>query len=34
MKVTDVRIKRKRVRRPGQHKKNINKRNKPKNFFG
>lgn len=34
MKVANVRIKRKRIRRPGQHKKNINKRNKPKNFFG
>lgn len=34
MRVNNVRIKRKRIRRPGQHKKNINKRNKPKNFFG
>lgn len=24
----------KRIRRPGRHKKNINKRNKPKAYFG
>jgi len=29
-----VRLERKRIRRPGQHKKNVNKRNKPKAFFG
>ncbi len=34
MKVTNVCIKRKRIRRPGKHKKNTNKRNKPKDFFG
>lgn len=33
-KVENVRIERKRIRRPGQHKKNVNKRNKPKTFFG
>lgn len=33
-KVENVRIERKRVRRPGQHKKNVNKRNKPKAYFG
>lgn len=27
-------IKPKKKRRPGVHKKNVNKRNKPKNFFG
>jgi len=29
-----VRLVRKRVKRPGQHKKNVNKRNKPKAFWG
>jgi len=29
-----VRLERKRIRRPGQHKKNVNKRNKVKTFFG
>jgi hypothetical protein len=33
-KVENVRIQRKRIRRPGQHKKNVNKRNKVKQFFG
>jgi hypothetical protein len=33
-KVENVRIERKRIRRPGQHKKNVNKRNKVKTFFG
>lgn len=33
-KVEHVRLERKRVRRPGQHKKNVNKRNKPKAYFG
>jgi hypothetical protein len=32
--VANVRIKRKRIRRPGQHKKNVNKQNKQKDFFG
>ena len=27
-------MKKKRIRRPGKHKKNVNKANKPKNFFG
>ena len=27
-------IAKKRIRRPGKHKKNVNKANKPKNFFG
>ena len=27
-------IKKKRIRRPGRHIKNVNKANKPKNFFG
>ena len=27
-------IKKKRIRRPGKHKKNVNKASKPKNFFG
>jgi len=33
-KVENVRIERKRIRRPGQHKKNVNKRNKVKTYFG
>lgn len=33
-KVENVRVQRKRIRRPGQHKKNVNKRNKVKQFFG
>ena len=33
-KVENVRIERKRIRRPGKHKKNVNKRNKVKTFFG
>ena len=32
--VESVHIKRKRIRRPGKHKKNVNKRNKVKTFFG
>lgn len=32
--VGNVHIKRKRIRRPGKHKKNVNKRNKQKDFFG
>jgi hypothetical protein len=31
---THVKIGRKRIRRPGVHKKNVNKRNKPKTHFG
>ena len=27
-------MKKKRIRRPGVHKKNVNKRNKPKAYFG
>jgi len=33
-KVDNTPIRRKRIRRPGQHKKNMNKRNKVKTFFG
>lgn len=33
-KVENVRVQRKRIRHPSQHKKNVNKRNKVKQFFG
>ena len=29
-----TKVSRKRIRRPGVHKKNVNKRNKPKTYFG